>query len=114
MSDFGCSKLGTLTPSDDGDAATPSAAPTPAGTGTPSEVEPEMSKRDKRRAREAKKKLQAEHGDGGDDGQQVCNVCNEKFTSRTKLFDHVKREGHMLAPGQGDGGKGKRGKGSKR
>jgi DnaJ family protein A protein 5 len=26
-----------------------------------------------------------------------CNVCGETFESRTKLFEHVNREGHALA-----------------
>ena len=93
--------------------------PTPAETATPSEsvTEPELSKRDKRRDREAKKKQQTEQGDGpgtAEDGTEACNVCGEQFPSRTKLFDHVKKEGHMLAPGQGDGGKSKKGKKNKR
>ncbi len=35
-----------------------------------------------------------------------CNVCGDSFPSRTKLFDHVKAEGHALAePQAGKGGK---------
>lgn len=57
---------------------------------------PEISKRDKRRAREAAKKLlqnglaqPAQHFD--------CNVCGEKFESKNKMFDHVKRFNHASA-----------------
>jgi hypothetical protein len=29
--------------------------------------------------------------------RKQCNVCGETFESRTKLFEHVNREGHALA-----------------
>ncbi|KAF8651003.1 hypothetical protein AX16_004989 [Volvariella volvacea WC 439] len=54
---------------------------------------PELSKRDKRRARQAKKaeaiKTQSQ--------LLRCNVCQEPFESRTKLFTHIKEEGHASA-----------------
>ena len=28
---------------------------------------------------------------------EQCNVCEETFESRTKLFEHINREGHALA-----------------
>ncbi|KAF9000755.1 hypothetical protein BDQ17DRAFT_1359486 [Cyathus striatus] len=58
----------------------------------------ELSKRDKRRARQAKKAadvmLDAEHR---------CNVCNEAFSSRSKLFNHIRDSDHAQ-PGP-EGGK---------
>jgi DnaJ homolog subfamily A member 5 len=43
-----------------------------------------------------------------------CNVCGEIFENRTKLFEHINREGHALAdPRDGDTSK-KRGKKTKR
>lgn len=45
-----------------------------------------------------------------------CNVCDDQFTSKSKLFDHVRREGHELAqPGgrarqEADGGKKRKGR----
>ncbi|KAG5646097.1 hypothetical protein DXG03_004336 [Asterophora parasitica] len=59
----------------------------------------ELSKREKRRARQAKK---AEGGDAATpDAQNQCNVCRQVFTSKTKLFAHIKETGHALAvPGE--------------
>ncbi|KAI9462149.1 hypothetical protein F5148DRAFT_982880 [Russula earlei] len=60
-----------------------------------------LSKREKRRAREAAKKARESEVKGGIPSQ--CNVCGEAFDSRTKLFEHVNREGHALArPRDGD------------
>jgi DnaJ family protein A protein 5 len=50
--------------------------------------------------------------------QHRCNVCRQLFSSKTKLFTHIKDAGHALAvPVDDDGGglkndgkKGKRGK----
>lgn len=43
-----------------------------------------------------------------------CQVCNEEFSSRTKLFQHVEKEGHaVLKTVGGGGGKGKKGKGKR-
>lgn len=53
----------------------------------------EMSKREKRRAREAAKKAREGEAKSG----CACNVCGENFDSRTKMFDHINREGHTLA-----------------
>ncbi|KAI9440111.1 DnaJ-domain-containing protein [Lactarius indigo] len=58
----------------------------------------EMSKREKRRAREAAKKAREGEAKGG----CACNVCGEKFDSKTKMFEHINREGHALAR-TGDG-----------
>lgn len=55
--------------------------------------------------------------------QHGCNVCRQLFTSKTKLFVHIKESGHALAvpaddddDGSGSGGKndGKKGRKSKR
>ncbi|KAI8812522.1 DnaJ domain-containing protein [Cladochytrium replicatum] len=47
----------------------------------------------------------------GDAEQLVCNVCHETFSSRNKLFDHIKRTKHALAvPGIEPTPKKKRGK----
>lgn len=65
------------------------------------------SKKDKRRERERLKKLQAEETAKQSDGVHKCNVCDYEFSSKSKLFDHVRREGHMLAepiPGGRKGG----------
>ena len=84
---------------------------------------PELSKREKRRAREAAKKAKQEETEDGPT-QERCNVCKEEFTSRTKLFTHIKETGHALAAPAADddkrqarssGGGGKKtGKGKKR
>jgi len=52
-----------------------------------------LSKREKRRAREAAKKAHESEAKSG----CACNVCGETFESKTKLFEHVNREGHALA-----------------
>jgi len=49
------------------------------------------TKREKRRAREAAKKAQ------GHVPSLTCNICGESFPSKTKLFAHVKDEGHAAA-----------------
>ncbi|TFK28209.1 DnaJ-domain-containing protein [Coprinopsis marcescibilis] len=43
-----------------------------------------------------------------------CNVCQEDFSSRSKLFDHIKAEGHAAATLEQSGKRGKSGKGKKR
>ncbi|KAM0789908.1 hypothetical protein ACM66B_006749 [Microbotryomycetes sp. NB124-2] len=62
---------------------------------------PELSKRDKRRLREAAKKQQAATSLAGAKSIQ-CNVCSETFSSKSKLFEHVKHEGHAQAQVQQD------------
>ncbi|KAH8981603.1 DnaJ-domain-containing protein [Lactarius hatsudake] len=59
----------------------------------PRDDDREMSKREKRRAREAAKKAREGEAKGG----CACNVCGEKFDSKTKMFEHINREGHALA-----------------
>ncbi|KAI9451065.1 DnaJ-domain-containing protein [Lactarius psammicola] len=61
--------------------------------GTASSTKGEMSKREKRRAREAAKKAREGEAKNG----CACNVCGEKFDSKTKMFEHINREGHALA-----------------
>jgi len=71
---------------------------------------PDMSKKAKRRAREAAKKAKEAENALNDTANQTCNVCAESFTSRTKLFDHIKDTGHALASpvlGQNGGDMGK-------
>lgn len=63
----------------------------------PDDAKPELSKRDKRRAREAAKKAKEEEGKGNPSTQETCNICKKSFTSRTKLFAHIKESGHALA-----------------
>jgi len=96
---------------------------------TPPTEASEMSKKAKRRAREAAKKAK-EAENLNDAANQVrssrdqptylehqltcywicavdktCNVCAESFTSRTKLFDHIKDTGHALtSPVRGQNG----------
>lgn len=62
----------------------------------PDNTKPELSKRDKRRAREAAKKAKEEEAKGNPSTQETCNICKESFTSRTKLFAHIKESGHAL------------------
>ncbi|KAF8274810.1 hypothetical protein EI94DRAFT_1775756 [Lactarius quietus] len=62
-------------------------------TGAANPTKVELSKREKRRAREAAKKAR----EGESKSSCACNVCGENFDSKTKLFEHVKREGHALA-----------------
>ncbi|MBW0487163.1 hypothetical protein O181_026878 [Austropuccinia psidii MF-1] len=59
----------------------------------------EMSKREKRKAKEAIKKQQEMNkvGLNGFAQPESCNVCNEKFPSKTKLFEHLKIAGHASA-----------------
>lgn len=61
------------------------------------DVKGELSKREKRRAREAAKKARQEEVDKTPSSQEKCNICKETFTSRTKLFYHIKESGHALA-----------------
>jgi DnaJ family protein A protein 5 len=53
----------------------------------------DLSKREKRRAREAAKMAREVESKSS----CACNVCGENFDSRTRLFEHVNREGHALA-----------------
>ncbi|KAJ3565153.1 hypothetical protein NP233_g7826 [Leucocoprinus birnbaumii] len=63
------------------------------GEGEAASQTPEVSKRDKRRAKQAKKAEAAATA-----SKDIrCNVCAEVFTSKTKLFSHVKETGHALA-----------------
>ena len=68
---------------------------------------PELSKREKRRAREAAKKAS-----GTSTPAEICNVCQETFSSRTKLFSHIKETGHAAAvqATEGSGKSGRKGK----
>ncbi|KAK4054039.1 hypothetical protein OIO90_003684 [Microbotryomycetes sp. JL221] len=68
----------------------------------------ELSKRDKRRLREAAKKEAAAGKTNESGGSVKCNVCAESFSSRSKLFQHVKDEGHALADDSGGRDRGKR------
>jgi len=89
-------------------------------------VVPEMSKKDKRRAKEAAKKAQQEVASSSVNlvsrdslftyergvlifpGQR-CNVCQQAFESKTKLYNHIRDEGHAAAvEGPKGGKKGKR------
>ncbi|KAL0580009.1 hypothetical protein V5O48_002012 [Marasmius crinis-equi] len=56
---------------------------------------PELTKREIRRARQAKKQEASENAEKSNKHQ--CNVCGEVFGSKTKLFQHVRDEGHELA-----------------
>ncbi|OBZ72262.1 DnaJ subfamily C member 21 [Grifola frondosa] len=72
--------------------------PVDSGTATPITqdgdiLQPELSKREKRRAREAEKKARGEVKSS----ILRCNVCSSTFESRTKLFDHIRDSGHALA-----------------
>ncbi|KAI8826149.1 DnaJ domain-containing protein [Fimicolochytrium jonesii] len=49
----------------------------------------------KRAERQAKKAAAAAKEKNA--GSTNCNVCGEAFSSRTKLFEHIKRSGHALA-----------------
>jgi len=72
---------------------------------TPQKGEP-LSKREKRRAREAAKNARESEAKS----VSACNVCGEVFESRTKLFEHVNREGHALADPRGGNSPKKKGK----
>ncbi|KAG9018041.1 hypothetical protein FRB90_012544 [Tulasnella sp. 427] len=84
--------------------------PTNANPSTSSTPLPGPSKREKRRAREAAKKAKEAESNEAEKAE-TCNVCTEEFSSRTKLFAHIKETGHALAQpdkrgkgnGQGDG-----------
>lgn len=59
----------------------------------------------KAKAKRAKKAAKQEAAAGA---AQRCGVCNEEFPSKTKLFAHLKSEGHEAPPSQtasGGGGK---------
>lgn len=80
---------------------------------------------DNARGGEGKKSRRAKNDQKAAAAAEVCNVCNEWFESRSKLFNHVRKEGHALAV-KGSmttqdwneavftGGKGKKGKNRKR
>jgi len=82
-----------------------------AGNGQDVANKSELSKREKRRAKEAAKKAQATAASTVTQ-KHVCNVCGEEFESKTKLFTHVKEEGHAAATRESKGGS--KGKGNKR
>ncbi|KAF9650262.1 DnaJ-domain-containing protein, partial [Thelephora ganbajun] len=65
--------------------------------------EQKLSKRDKRKLREAKRQAQAV------EDTHKCYVCEEKFESRSGLFNHIRGTGHAIAkPSAGTGAKTKR------
>lgn len=82
----------------------------PSATGKDSEGEEDKGAR-RRRRQVAKAARAAAHGKGGrdrgggkgegegggEDGPTSCRVCGKSFPSRSKLFAHVKKEGHALA-----------------
>lgn len=67
--------------------------------GEPTTKTPELSKREKRRLREAAKKASDQPVASGDTPGTAasCNVCRSTFSSRTKLFEHIKRTKHAAA-----------------
>ncbi|KAI5305630.1 hypothetical protein KEM56_003810 [Ascosphaera pollenicola] len=76
---------------------------------TQPEKEPESpSHVGKAKARRTKKAAKAT-----DDPEMKCGVCAEEFTSRTKLFNHIREEGHAQLKTAGSVGKGGK-KGKKR
>ncbi|KAH7884590.1 DnaJ-domain-containing protein [Phlebopus sp. FC_14] len=67
----------------------------------------EFSKREKRKLREARKT------EARQNTALICNVCEQRFDSRTKLFNHIRETDHALAqpgdkPPQRKGKKGKK------
>ncbi|ODV91915.1 hypothetical protein CANCADRAFT_11762, partial [Tortispora caseinolytica NRRL Y-17796] len=52
---------------------------------------PQSSSSKKEKKKKAKKDKKA------NDNALKCNVCNDEFSSRNKLFDHIKATGHALA-----------------
>ncbi|TIB68187.1 hypothetical protein E3Q24_03779 [Wallemia mellicola] len=54
---------------------------------------PQRTKKEKRRAREAAKRAL----ENAVPITLYCNVCHEPFSSRTKLFNHIRDTGHALA-----------------
>ncbi|KAJ3020238.1 hypothetical protein HKX48_001126 [Thoreauomyces humboldtii] len=85
---------------------------------TPTPIAGRKSAKEKRAAREAKKIATAEAAKSGGE-LPICHVCAEGFSSRSKLFDHIKETGHALAVplpvpvAATSGSKGSKGKGKK-
>lgn len=63
--------------------------PTVSGADTPSK-----QKIGKAKQRRAKKAAQKESIEATSASEMTCAVCKAEFPSKTKLFDHIKREGH--------------------
>ena len=57
------------------------------------------------KAKEKRKEAKSSNGI-----ESKCNVCSESFSSRTKLFDHIRAEGHAIKvePPEGENSKGKK------
>lgn len=81
---------------------------------------PKMGKAAQKRAKRAAAAAAAaaasadssEQRNPGVEASQICEVCKESFTSRTKLFQHVKDQGHAALK-SAVGGKGKKGRGKR-
>lgn len=59
-------------------------------------------------------KTSSTKGKEADHSQLQCNVCRESFVSKTKLFNHIRDEGHASAVPEKGGGSKKATKGKKR
>lgn len=73
---------------------------------------PSQKKQGKAKQKRAKKAAQQANAEANAGGAQSCAICNEEFPSKTKLFDHIKKEGHVALkadlPSGSKGGKAKK------
>ncbi|KAK5957962.1 hypothetical protein OHC33_001152 [Knufia fluminis] len=84
---------------------------TPAGSGTDTPSQSKVGKAKQKRARKAAQQGGAETPSAS---QFICQICRAQFTSRTKLFDHIKSEGHTAIKTQTTVGGSKGGKAKKK
>lgn len=82
---------------------------TPAASGADTPSKRKLGKAKQKRAKKAAQQTSAE---AKSTGAVNCAVCNEEFRSKTKLFDHIKKEGHIALkvdlPSSTKGGKAKK------
>jgi len=80
---------------------------TPAGSGVET---PSGSKVGKAKQKRAKKAVQKAGVETTSAPEAVCQVCHAQFASKSKMFDHIKTEGHAALKSTAGSGKGSKAK----
>lgn len=84
---------------------------TPTVSGPDSDAQPKIGKAKQKRA---KKAAQKELNNNTPTGENRCMVCQATFSSKTKLFDHIKAEGHAAPLSEVKGANSSTSKGTKK
>lgn len=84
---------------------------TPGGSGVETPSGSKVGKAKQKRAKKAAQKAGAEPTSAS---EFVCQVCRAQFASKSKMFDHIKTEGHAALKSQTTAGSGKGSKAKKK